>query len=92
MTTVSPYSKLYTTNKGGDLLKNNLKKIRKELHLTQQRLADIANISRYTINQIENDKVIPSTSSILSIAKATNKTVDEIFPDFSVVYTQQLSE
>ena len=60
-------------------LKNNLKELRKERGLTQASLAEMAEVSRKTINTVENGVFIPSTVLALSIAKKLGTSVEEIF-------------
>ena len=48
---------------------NNLQEIRKSAGLTQQNLSKSANVSRKSINAIENGIYVPSTVLALKIAK-----------------------
>ena len=66
-------------------MNNRLKEIRKELHLTQQELADKANISRATIISIENQESPVKSDTIANIVKATGVPANRIFFDFDVV-------
>lgn len=66
-------------------MNNRLKEIRKELHLTQQELADKANISRATIILIENQESSVKSDTIANIVKATGVPANRIFFDFDVV-------
>ena len=60
-------------------LNNNLEEIRKSAGLTQQELSDNAEVSRKSINAIENGIYIPSTLLALKIAKILKCKVDDIF-------------
>lgn len=60
-------------------MKNNIRIARAELRMTQQQLADAADVSRQTINAIESGKFVPSTVLALKIAKIFSKSVEEIF-------------
>tara|TARA_B100002052_G_C15777139_1_gene549784 strand:- start:288 stop:488 length:201 start_codon:yes stop_codon:yes gene_type:complete len=60
-------------------LSNNIKKYRKKIGLTQAELADLVQVSRKTINTVENGLFIPSTVLSLSIAKVLNQRFEEIF-------------
>ena len=60
-------------------LSNNIKKYRKKVGLTQAELAELVQVSRKTINTVENGVFIPSTMLALSIAKILNLAVEEIF-------------
>ena len=60
-------------------LSNNIKKYRKKVGLTQAELAELVQVSRKTINTVENGVFIPSTMLALSIAKILNLAVEDIF-------------
>ena len=60
-------------------LNNNLEEIRKYAGLTQQELSDNAEVSRKSINAIENGIYIPSTLLALKIAKILKCKVEDIF-------------
>ena len=60
-------------------LNNNLEEIRKSAGLTQQELSDNAEVSRNSINAIENVIYIPSTLLALKIAKILKCKVEDIF-------------
>ena len=60
-------------------LLNNLAHIRKSKKLTQQDLSDSAEVSRKSINAIENGVYVPSTVLALKIAKTLNCTVEDLF-------------
>ena len=50
-------------------LLNNLEKLRKSAGLTQQELSESADVSRKSINAIENGIYVPSTVLALKISK-----------------------
>ena len=58
---------------------NNLKKHRKNAGLTQAELAELVQVSRKTINTVENGVFVPSTILALSIAKILNLAVEDLF-------------
>ena len=60
-------------------LRNNLEKLRKSAGLTQQELSESAEVSRKSINAIENGIYIPSTVLALKIAKTLECTVEDLF-------------
>ncbi len=60
-------------------LVNNLEDLRKEAGLTQQDLSEKAEVSRKSINAIENGVYVPSTVLALKIAKTLNCKVESIF-------------
>ena len=67
-------------------LNNNLEEIRKSSGMTQQELSNEANVSRKSINAIENGIYVPSTVLALKIAKILKCKVEDIFklPFFAV--------
>ena len=60
-------------------LKNTLKVQRAIKNLTQQELADRVNVTRKTINTVENGKFVPSTELALKLARVLEVTVEELF-------------
>lgn len=60
-------------------LLNNLEEIRKSAGLTQQELSEAAEVSRKSINAIENGIYVPSTVLSLKIAKTLNCNVGDLF-------------
>jgi len=60
-------------------LLNNLEAYRKSAGLTQQELSEDAEVSRKSINAIENGVYIPSTVLALKIAQTLKCTVEDLF-------------
>lgn len=60
-------------------MKNSIKVERAKKNITQARLAELANVSRQTINAIELGKYNLSTILALKIALIFDKTVNNIF-------------
>ena len=60
-------------------LLNNLEELRKAAGLTQQELSESAEVSRKSINAIENGVYVPSTVLALKIAKTLNCKVEDLF-------------
>ena len=60
-------------------MNNKIRVARAEVRMTQQQLADAAEVSRQTINAIESGKFVPSTVLALKMAKIFNRPVEEIF-------------
>mgnify|MGYP002834016538 FL=1 len=60
-------------------LLNNLEQIRKNKGLTQQELSNKADVSRKSINAIENGIYVPSTVLALKISKIFNCKVEDLF-------------
>ena len=60
-------------------LLNNIEDIRKSAGLTQHELSIKAEVSRKSINAIENGVYVPSTVLALKIAKTLNCKVEALF-------------
>jgi len=60
-------------------LLNNLEEVRKSAGLTQQELSESAEVSRKSINAIENGIYVPSTVLALKIAKTLKYSVEDLF-------------
>ena len=56
-----------------------LKSARAALDLSQEQLAKMVGVSRQTINAIEKGDYTPTINLCISICKALNKTLDELF-------------
>jgi len=59
--------------------RNNLEDLRKASGLTQQELSEAAEVSRKSINAIENGIYVPSTVLALKIAKTLSCKVEDLF-------------
>ena len=60
-------------------LLNNLEEYRKSVGLTQQELSVSAQVSRKSINAIENGVYVPSTVLALKIAETIGCSVEDLF-------------
>ena len=60
-------------------LLNNVAELRKSSKLTQQELSERAEVSRKSINAIENGIYVPSTVLALKIARTLNCRVEDLF-------------
>ena len=60
-------------------LLNNLENLRKRAGLTQQELSESAEVSRKSINAIENGIYVPSTVLALKISKTLSCSVEDLF-------------
>ena len=60
-------------------LLNNLENARKSAGLTQQQLSELAEVSRKSINAIENGVYVPSTVLALKIADTLGCRVEDLF-------------
>ena len=60
------------------ILAHNLKVERVKKDYTQDKFAELANISTKHLTKIENEKVTPSIYIVLKLASALNITVDKL--------------
>ncbi len=60
-------------------MKNTIRVERAILKISQQELANKIEVSRQTINSIENNRYVPSTILALKISRIFGKSVNEIF-------------
>ena len=60
-------------------LKNNLKKVRVEIGMSQQKLADLIGVSRNTISSIETGQFNPTAKLALILCVALDKKFEELF-------------
>lgn len=59
-------------------MKNHIKELRSSSKLSQEELAKLCNVSRQTINAIENDKYDPTLQLAFNIASVLETTVDKL--------------
>ena len=64
---------------GDPRLASRLKEARTAAGLTQAELAELAGVSRKTVNTVENGVFIPSTVLALSLARALGARIDDLF-------------
>ena len=60
-------------------LLNNLEQLRRTAGLTQQELSVAAEVSRKSINAIENGVYVPSTVLALKISRTLSCSVEDLF-------------
>lgn len=60
-------------------MKNKIRELREEIGWSQGELAEKCNVTRQTINAIENNKYDPTLQLAFRLAKVLNVTVDELF-------------
>jgi len=60
-------------------LLSNLKEVRTRAGLTQAELAELVEVSRKTINTVENGVFVPSTLLALKLAEALGTKVETLF-------------
>ena len=58
---------------------NNLQELRKSAGYTQKELSESAEVSRKSINAIENGIYVPSTVLAIKIARTLNCSVEDLF-------------
>lgn len=61
------------------VLKNSLRAVRQDKHLSQQQLADLVGVSRNTIGSIETGKFNPTAKLALVLCVALDKKFEELF-------------
>ena len=60
-------------------MKNNIKIYRQKLGISQGSLAESLNVSRQTINSIENGKFDPSLTLAMKLTQFFNEPIDTLF-------------
>ncbi|WP_062047269.1 helix-turn-helix transcriptional regulator [Bacillus sp. JCM 19034] len=60
-------------------MQNKIRKYREKKGISQGELADLCNVSRQTINAIENNKYDPSLQLAFNLAKSLDVKVDSLF-------------
>jgi putative transcriptional regulator len=60
-------------------MKNRVRELRKERSWTQEQFGDLLQVSRQTINSIENGRFDPSLTLALKIARLLEESVEDIF-------------
>jgi len=60
-------------------LRNHIKLERARRNLTQEQLADLAGVTRKTINTIETGRFVPSTILALTLARVLGVRVEDLF-------------
>ena len=60
-------------------MENHIRELRKAKKLSQDEIAKLCNVSRQTINAIENNKYDPTLTLAFELAKHLEITVDQLF-------------
>ena len=60
-------------------MKNSIRELRKNKKLSQAELANLCQVTRQTINAIENDKYDPTLQLAFDLARVLDTTVDNLF-------------
>ena len=64
-------------------MKNRVREVRKEAGLSQGQLADAVDVSRQTINSIEQERYTPSLPLALALARYFATSVESLFTEGS---------
>ncbi len=70
---------LHLVNVGAYEMENRIKEYREKNSLSQGKLAEKCNVSRQTINAIENNKYDPSLQLAFDIARTLGVAMEELF-------------
>jgi putative transcriptional regulator len=60
-------------------MKNRLRAVREERGYSQEQLGDLLDVSRQTINSIENERYDPSLPLAFKVARLFKVAIEEIF-------------
>jgi putative transcriptional regulator len=60
-------------------MRNRIRVLRAERDLSQAALADLVNVSRQSLNAIENDRHDPSVKLAFAIARALRAPITDVF-------------
>jgi putative transcriptional regulator len=60
-------------------MQNEIRRLRTDLGLSQERLAAEMDVSRQTINSIETERYTPSLPLAIALARYFDKPVEEVF-------------
>ena len=66
-------------SKNQSIMKNSIKVERAKMNITQAQLAELAQVSRQTVNAMELGKYVPSTVLSLRLAKIFGVEISQIF-------------
>ena len=60
-------------------MKNHVRELRKERGWTQEQLGDLLEVSRQTVNSIENSRYDPSLTLAFKISELLDRSIESIF-------------
>lgn len=66
-------------------MENNIKKIRKQMNITQKQLARYLRISQQAVSYIENGNTNISSQKMIKICKYLKHSLIEVFPEMDVI-------
>lgn len=69
-------------------MRNRIRVLRAERQLSQAQLADLVNVSRQSMNAIENERHDPSVTLAFAIARALSVPVTDVFLEDNVDWRQ----
>jgi putative transcriptional regulator len=64
-------------------MKNRVRELREQAGLSQGQLADLVDVSRQTINSIEQERYTPSLPLALALARYFETSVEKLFTEGS---------
>ena len=74
------YAAFRVLNCGGEYMGYKIKEFREEMNMTQEELSKRAGVSRTIISGLETGAIkVTTTATLLKIAEALGKTINEIF-------------
>ncbi len=59
-------------------IRHNIKKLRKEKHISQEKLAELVNCSREHLNRIEQGKLQPGITLFINFSKVLGVSLDDL--------------
>lgn len=74
------------------MLKDNIKRIRENNHISQRELARRINMSSQMISKIERGETTPSLETLNKIAEALDIKVDELLNTGKIIYSDAIKE
>lgn len=70
---------MLSDKEGMPVLSNTIKENRERIHMTQQQLADLADVRRETISRLEKNAYNPSLELAMRIAEVLDMKIDDLF-------------
>ncbi len=71
------------------IIGGKIRRLRMELQLTQEELADRTELTKGYISQVERDLASPSIATLVDILEALGTTLGEFFADEKIVFQQE---
>lgn len=70
---------------------HKIKKLRKELRYSQEKLAERVQVSRQTISSWENDKSYPDINSLMLLSDIFNTSIDNLIREDVIIMKQEIN-